>query len=73
MSGVLWIVNTVQHIYSYTLPAKHSLEVGNILAVSNIDLSLNGSTYQCVSQLVASNVINLLVQVQPGKIIFVTV
>ena len=60
---ITWIING----YYYTtlnLPEKHMLDDDNLNAmiVSNIDQSMNQSSYQCVANSILSNIIYLYVR-----------
>ena len=60
-STVVWIINGIEysHITLVDLP-KHSA-FGNTLTVSNVELSMNGNTYQCFAQSMFSNITHLYI------------
>ena len=62
--SVVWIINGIQYSYvTIDYLTKHSVQ-GNTLTVTNIELSMNGSTYQCYVQSMFSNTRRL--HVHPG-------
>ena len=61
--SIVWIINTL-HYTSTTLPEKHAIEYQagyEILVVMDVDLEMNGTTYQCAAESVTSSVQHLYV------------
>ena len=60
--SIVWIINTL-HYTSMRLPEKHAIEYAGyeILVVMDVDLEMNGTSYQCVAESVRSSVQHLYV------------
>ena len=71
----VWEINNRRYVFSSVLPPKHWIDsTGSYLTVCNVDLSMNGSTYQCIVDSHYSTVGHLIIsQGQPCGFNFVSI
>ncbi len=60
-----WKINGLDYSYLAMLPSKHQIDLtGSYLTVHNVDISMEGNTYQCVINSCFSDTGHLYVHLQ---------
>ena len=61
--AITWVIDGYYYTI-FNLPEKHSRDDNNnnALVVTSVDLTMNGTTYQCIVQSMLSNLVYLLVE-----------
>lgn len=65
--AITWVIDGYYYTI-FNLPEMHS-RVGDAVIVTNVDLRMNGTTYQCIVQSMLSNLVYLLVESGVVKLI----